>query len=211
MDQGVRRKGVHAYRGAAYLEESTKDDFCFRVLTESHKLHSRFFNECPRAAARSKKRESIRLGQNEKTWYYQNGCRLITVPVPKGGLLLWDSRMVYDFVHPVCGRPNTDRWTCISFVSMTPALWADQDDLDMKSKVFKELLTTSHWSSQWQHIISEDRPKKRKHDGEWVEENVAVKYLPAAALWYPCQKLMGQMEYSFENEESNGPAPPTWK
>lgn len=67
LDQSVRRKGVHAYRGAAYLEESTKDDFCFRVLTESHKLHSRFFNECPRAAARSKKRESIRLGQNEES------------------------------------------------------------------------------------------------------------------------------------------------
>ena len=212
MDQGVRRQGVHAYRGAAYLEESTEDEFCFRVLTKSHKLHSRFFNEFPRASGRSKKNESIRLGKNEQTWYYQNGCRLINVPVPKGGLLLWDSRMVYDFAHPVCGKANTDKWTCISFVSMTPAIWADKDDIAMKSKVFKELLTTTHWSPQGQKLISEHRPKKRKHGGESVEDkNVAVKDLPAIALWYPCKLLMGVMDYVYANNKTDGTVAPTWQ
>jgi hypothetical protein len=104
--------------------------------------------------------------------------------------------MVYDFAHPVFGKANSDKWTCISFVSMTPAIWADKDDIAMKSKVFKELLTTNHWSSQGQKIISEHRPKKRKHGGESVEDkNVAVKDLPAIALWYPCKQLMGVMDY----------------
>jgi len=120
--------------------------------------------------------------------------------------------MVYDFAHPACGKANTKRWTCISFVSMTPAIWADKDDIDIKSKVFKELLTTSHWSTQGQRIITEDRPKKRKHDGELIKEkNVAVKELPAIALWSPCKMLMGVMDYVYVNNETDGPAPPTWQ
>ena len=29
-------------------------------------------------------------------WYRQRGCHLTKVPVPKGGMVLWDSRLVHD-------------------------------------------------------------------------------------------------------------------
>lgn len=210
LEQGVRRQGLHAYRGAVYLEESTDEDFCFRVLTESHKHHSEFFEDFPRAASKSKKNESLKLTKNERTWYFDKGCKLVSVTVPKGGLLLWDARMVFDFVLPECGRKNIDRWAAITLVTMTPALWADKDDIELKQKVFKDLSTTTHWASQGQKVISERRPVKRNALGDIVE-NIAVKFPTATALWYPCQKLMGMMEYDFENPEENRPLPPAWK
>ena len=213
IEQSARREGVHAYRGAVFLEESTSEDFCFRVLTESHKLHTQFFKEFPKEAARYKKDESrkLYLSISERTWYFNKGCNLINVPVPKGGLLLWDARMVFDFVHPECGRPNIDRWTCIALVTMTPALWADKEDLEVKSKVFKEMLTTTHWPSQNVKVVPHDRPLKRKADGALIGKHLAVKYIPSVALWYPCQKLAGVMEYNMDDAKNNGPPPPTWK
>lgn len=43
MDQGPSKKGFHVFQGALYLEEAEEEDYCFKVMKNSHKYHSKFF------------------------------------------------------------------------------------------------------------------------------------------------------------------------
>lgn len=133
LDQGANRLGLHAYQSGVYLEESSTSDHCFRVLKGSHKFIQEFYDHFPLAAKESSSMEYYELRDEEIKWYSDLGCLQATVPVPKGGMVLWDSRLVHDNARPIKGRPNSDRWRHVVFVCMTPAKWAKQSDIKKKS------------------------------------------------------------------------------
>jgi hypothetical protein len=72
----------------------------------SHKFFERFFEEHPDERADSlQKGDLLRPMQEEYLkWYRQLGCLKTRVPVPRGSLLLWDSRLVHDNARPIKGR-----------------------------------------------------------------------------------------------------------
>lgn len=148
LDQGANRLGLHAYQSGVYLEESSTSDHCFRVLKGSHKFIKEFYDHFPLAAKESSSMEYYELRDEEIKWYSDLGCLQATVPVPRGGMVLWDSRLVHDNARPIKGRPNSDRWRHVVFVCMTPAKWAKQSDIKMKRTAYENLLLTTHWPSQ---------------------------------------------------------------
>ncbi|CAC5393615.1 unnamed protein product [Mytilus coruscus] len=201
LDQGAKRRGLHAYQGAVYLEESTDKDYCFRVMDGSHDFHSEFFRAFPYACEKSKRCEFYKFNEEERTWYENNGCQLMCVPVPKGGIVLWDSRTAHDNIAPLSGRPDTDRWRCVCFVSMTPAIWAGKDDIEFKNKAYADIAMTTHWSSQGQ---------KRHKSEEKCDDVLSIKKLPASSRTKEAKLIVGVDSYDFNDGEPNGPPAPYW-
>ncbi|XP_048764556.1 uncharacterized protein LOC125672352 isoform X2 [Ostrea edulis] len=207
LDQGAQREGLHAYQGAVYLEEQTQDDFCFRVLTKSHLYHSEFFQTFPDGVTKTERLEFYKLSQAEKDFYYKKGCTFECVPVPKGGIVLWDSRTVHDNTPPISKRPNPDRWRFVVFVSMTPAIWASEKDLEFKADAYRRMLLTSHWSSQGLKTFKEYKDGQRKRN--YV--NLSIDYLPDIAKTSEARLLAGAERYDFEDGNPNGPEAPKWR
>lgn len=214
LDQGVKRQGRHAFQGAVYLEETTTQDYCFRVLKSSHKFHKTFFEKFPGAAKRTRIRsEFCMLSKAQRIWYLDQGCPLTYVPVPKGGLVLWDSRTVHDNDAPDINRQNKDRWRCVVFVSMAPAIWADEKNREFRKKAYENMELTSHWAAQGQKTFKSNNPKKkRRNDGEPVSDIDihSITQLPISAKTPEVRLLMGVDKYDFDDGEPNGPPAPTW-
>ncbi|XP_061195767.1 uncharacterized protein LOC133203993 [Saccostrea echinata] len=205
LDQGAQREGLHAYQGAVYLEEQTKDDYCFRVLSKSHLYHSELFKTFPNGAARTARFEFYKLSKKQKEFYYKKGCTLECVPVPKGGIVIWDSRTVHDNAPPTLKRPNPDRWRFVIFVSMTPAQWASEKERDFRKDAYRRMLLTTHWSSQGLKTFKDKGNRKRKF------ADVSIDSLPDVAKTKEARLLVGDERYNFADEHPNGPKAPKWR
>lgn len=202
LDQRAQRQDLHAYQGAVYVEETTDQDYCFRVMKGSHEFHSEFFAASAPAREHSKRADHYRLKDEDRVWYEEKGCPITFVPVPRGGMVVWDSRTVHDNAPPCSGRKDTQRWRCVTFVSMTPAQWASGEDLAFKNKIYNDLAMTSHWSSQSQRrFSSEDK----------CDEFLSIKKLPQVAKSKEVKQLMGVIPYNFNDGQPNGPPPPLWR
>ncbi len=198
LDQGQARMGLHAYQGAVYLEEAQASDWCFQVLERSHVHHEDFFKEYdPNPFSEFRK-----LSIEEVDWYKSRDCFNVRVPVSKGAVLLWDSRLVHDGAPPKHGRQNSKRWRYVTFVSMTPAIWAAEKDIQLKKKAYHSIQPTKHWSSDGVGLFREYKPN---HGIDLVE-------LPEIAEGKDVQKLAGVEPYDFEDGIPNGPKwKPKWK
>ncbi|XP_060073745.1 uncharacterized protein LOC132553514 [Ylistrum balloti] len=201
LDQAVYRQGLHAYQAGVYLEETTDTDHCLRVMAHSHLYHADFFNTFPPAATRSRRCEFLKLSKAQKAWYDARGCKRTKVPVPKGGMVLWDSRTVHDNMKPVYGRPNKDRWRFVVFVSMTPAIWASPEAIEKKNIAYDKMLTTAHWASMGVRNFKPFTPKG-------VEKDLTIHAQPDIAQTREAKLLFGKAEYDFEDGKPNGPKAP---
>lgn len=100
---------MHAYQGAVYLEETTVKDYSLRVLEKSHNCYQQFFTTFPEAQKKSAAREFYKLTKEEVAWYTDEGCPLKCVAVPKGRMVLWDSRLIHDNRPPIRDHADPDR------------------------------------------------------------------------------------------------------
>ncbi|XP_071109657.1 uncharacterized protein [Haliotis cracherodii] len=204
LDQPAERIGLHGYQGALYLEEATETDYCFRVLSGSHKHFNAFFEEFEASAQKSNKNKFYVLTKDDKSWFRGKGCVTTKVPVPKGGMVLWDSRTVHDNCRPEKGRPNSDRWRFVVFVCMTPAKWARPEDVPDKKKAYTHMMMTGHWPSQGINIFE-------KSDHSKIKSPIGDS-LPEVATTKEAKLLSGVEEYDFDDGEPNGPSwEPIWK
>lgn len=124
-------------------------------------------------------------------------------------MVLWDSRNVHDNIAPQKGRVTSDKWRFVVFVSMAPAIWAKDDDIELKRKAYTEMVSTAHWSCQGVRLFpctSEARGSKNKRIIEMINEQ------PAIAKTQTVRQLAGMEPYDFEDGKSNGPGwEPKWK
>ena len=125
--------------------------------------------------------------------------------------MIWDSRLIHDNRPPINDystqgqQPNAEnapRWRLASFVSMTPAAWATQRDLDKKQQAYENLLLTNHWSSQKFKVLEDKTPRNQFEQ--------CVKNLPEIALSLEAKRLAGVEAYDFNDDLPNGPAKPEW-
>lgn len=101
-DYTPSRVGLHAYQGSLFLEEQTKNDWTFQVMVGTHKYLEEFFTNFPEKAEDSRRfRYNFRLDSEDIDYFQKRNCRLLRVPVPKGGMVLWDSRLVHANAKPI--------------------------------------------------------------------------------------------------------------
>lgn len=197
LDQEACRDGLHAYQGGVYLEDACEDDWTLQVMAKSHRVFHKFFAENPKAKAISIEKQFFRLSKPQVRYFEQNGCKIKRVAVPKGGLVLWDSRLVHANAQPKEGRDNPGRWRYVVFVSMTPAHWADDDDLAIKAEAYAGSKMTNHWSSEGTMLMKESAESKSHR-----------KKLPDIARTPEAQLLAGVIPYDFDDGKPNGPPRP---
>lgn len=49
---------------------------------------------------------------------------------------------------PFQNRKNKGRWRFVTFISMTPAIWANDEDIRKHQHAYQTVALTTHWSSQ---------------------------------------------------------------
>lgn len=174
-------------------------------MERSHQFHTQFYKEFPEAAEGAAASDFYRLNAQYLDWFARHGCSEKLVPVPKGGMILWDSRTIHDNVNPVKNRSNPNRWRFVVLVSMTPAIWSTEDDLNLKRKAYNELLTTAHWSSQGVWLFPSTSEALSCKETPHIE---AVEELPDIAKTRTAKLLAGIEQYDFDDGKSNGPE---WK
>ena len=197
LDQEPTRVGLNAYQGAVYLEEACTEDWTLQVMDKSHKVFQQFFAENPKAAEKSADKKFYRLTKTNVKYFEKYGCKIVRVHVPKGGMVLWDSRVVHDNAQPKKDRQNPGRWRYVVFVSMTPAVWASAEDIDLKQKAYYGSKMTNHWSSQGSTLMKATLRTKEP----------PLK-MPEVAKTPEAQKLAGVIAYDFEDGNPNGPTKP---
>ncbi|XP_045210095.2 uncharacterized protein LOC123561651 [Mercenaria mercenaria] len=197
LDQEACREGLHAYQGGVYLEEACEDDWTLQVMEKSHKVFKKFFERNEMAAEQSNKTQFFRLSESHVRYFEQKGCKIKRVPVPKGGMVLWDSRVVHANAQPKEGRTNPGRWRYVVLVSMTPAKWASDADLAIKREAYEGAKMTVHWSSEGSMILRESAASR-----------IHPKSLPSVAMTEEGQLLAGVKPYDFDDGKPNGPQKP---
>ena len=111
----------------------------------------------------------------------------------QGSLVLWDSRTVHAGAPPIENRANPDRWRYVIFVSMTPAIWANEVDMKSKQEAFKKLRITRHWSSDGFSMFKPCRKNPM---------NITI--LPDVAKTKTARLLAGDIVYDFKDGAPNG-------
>ncbi|KAL3864517.1 hypothetical protein ACJMK2_006191 [Sinanodonta woodiana] len=200
LDQNASRVGLHAVQGGVYLEETCEDDWTLEVLEGSHCYFDEFFEGRQDAARISEFNTFYMMTEDDVKFYGGKGCQKIRVSVPKGGMVLWDSRLVHANARPRKDRDHPGRWRYVVFVSMTPAHWASETDMNKKKYAYNNVVMTTHWSSQGV-----------KTHGSGLSVSGLPTKIPEIATTNEAKELAGIVPYDFEDGISNGPQKPTWK
>lgn len=183
LDQGGSKHGLHAYQGAVYLEEALEDDWCFLVMNKSHHYHHDFYSERTKKPPRT---EFLRLTKKEIDWYLSRGCSIKRIAVPRGGIVLWDSRTVHAGARPLMDRRNPERWRFVVFACMAPAVWASETERARKKNGFRKMMCSKHWPAQGFSLFR----------GKHVDPKLnAVDELPEVALTTKARLLAGDISY----------------
>lgn len=198
LDQNPSRDGLHAYQGAVYLERADEDDWTLHVLESSHLHFKDFYETNSRASMKSEINLYYSFLDEEVKYMKNKGCELKRVPVPKGGMVLWDSRLVHANANPLKGRKNPGRWRYCVFVSMTPAIWATKEDMKKKKEAYNNAWMTTHWSSQGIMFFKTSIPSFAPREVEYPTQQ------PEIAKSREAKLISGALEYDFQDGEPTG-------
>ncbi|KAL8569738.1 hypothetical protein ACOMHN_007261 [Nucella lapillus] len=198
VDHGAGRLGFHVYQGATFLEAANRDDWVFECMVGAHKMLERFYKEHPSEAEDTIRRgnDFFKLKEAHVQWFRQKGCLCRRVPVPRGGVLLWDSRLVHNNARPIKGRSNPNRWRFMVAVCMGPACWADKTSLRIKKRAYRERRLTTHWPSTGVRLfppLPPDAPKAKR----------SLKALPKIATTLEAMQLVGLISYNKLRKKSD--------
>lgn len=140
-DQSNRKKGLSCIQSFVNLEECTEHDACFSCLPKSHLYHQEMMQHFNIDTSK----DWIKLSNQHMLWLQEGKeCVRKRVAVPKGGMVLWDSRTIHCNRPARIPRPNpVFRYTI--YICMTPKEWCDSKNLEKKKKAFNEMRMTSHW------------------------------------------------------------------
>lgn len=218
-DQKESRFGLHSYQGAVYLEEQCEDDWTFQVLEGSHTQMDNFYKQFPEAAKQAEPICHHELSPDELEFY--RDFNIVRVPVPKGGMAVWDSRLIHANARPLKNRKHPGRWRYTTFVSMTPAIWASEKDIQVHKEAFEKALMTTHWSSTgvdpYDATVSASYPFVAHDEGTGSSNITFPREVPEVAKSDEAKRLSGVIPYDFNDGKPNGDSyipewiVPAWK
>ncbi|XP_033724544.1 uncharacterized protein LOC117314587 [Pecten maximus] len=211
LDHGRTRRSLHVYQAAVYLEETTEEDHCLRVIEKSHLYHDRLLEAFPDATGSNNEEHEVEFFPFKPewiAWYKEQGCTERIIAVPKGGMVIWDSRTVHDTVLPKRGRMHSYRWRFVVFVCMAPAIWATDEDYEAKKFAYDNFRGTAHWPAQKNTVFSSTTESPFTKDRWHI---YAVETMPDIAKTSEAKLLVGLERYDFNDGSPNDPGwSPTW-
>jgi ectoine hydroxylase-related dioxygenase (phytanoyl-CoA dioxygenase family) len=150
FDQGVRKSGRHCIQGFVTLEDIDVDDATLCVLERSHHHHDAFFqHHTPLALPKRQKdyrTDWVKLDEPEMKWLMtEQKLQEIKISMPKGSMVLWDSRTAHCSGKPLPGRAHPQRWRHVVYTCYAPRKLATARQLAKHKMAFDTQRTTSHW------------------------------------------------------------------
>ncbi|KAK7088864.1 uncharacterized protein [Littorina saxatilis] len=189
LDQTTRRQGLHAYQAGVYLEPADHDDWTLEVLENSHRLYEEYYSSNPENHRRALFRGYMKARDEHLDWMKAHGCVQKRVPVPRGGMVLWDSRLIHANARPTKGRAHPDRWRFVVFACMAPACWATQKALDTKREAYVTRQMTTHWPCDDVGLMATSLPSYA------AQELHPLAKLPEVAQSVEVKRLVGVLPY----------------
>lgn len=113
-DQAPVRPDFECVQGWVTGEDVEAGDATLRVLPGSHKLLGRFAAE----NGVTETADWYKLNDKERKWFAQY-CEDVRLMVPRGGLVLWDSRTIHSGAAPLREAPNPKPRNVV-YISMQP-------------------------------------------------------------------------------------------
>lgn len=132
-DQSPKQKGLVCYQSFISLTDNIYNTLI--VYEGSHKLHKEYF-------------KSINKENDSKNWHIIQKSFLDSIKhtkkilnVPKGSLVIWDSRTFHQNIH------SNKEERIVQYISMLPKNHSKNTPSQQKKrlKYFNQLRTTSHW------------------------------------------------------------------
>ena len=197
LDQSKEEEGLHAYQGAVYLETCDEDDWVFLAVPGSHKFHGQFYRENPEMYNGPGSIPDAGLD-----WYRKvmPDFQIRRIAVPKGGMVVWDARLIHANARPLRTRQNPGRWRYAVIVAMAPAVWASDEDIAKKREVYEKFYMTGHIARGGRRLESNLVPID--------ESEVAVKDHTEIGKTDEVLRLAGVMPYDFKDGKPCGPSKP---
>ncbi len=164
FDQAPCKQGLWCIQGMTNLIEIGPEDACFSVWKYSH----HFFEEYCQAFPPKDNKQMFDDGQtiDEKgvEWlknqvfckvHGKNKCKtdncshsahpeLVRVVMPKGSLVLWDSRSAHFAGQPIAKRENPI-WRATVYTCFMPRKFAREEVIKRRIELFRQGMSTNHW------------------------------------------------------------------
>ncbi|KAK8223776.1 hypothetical protein HDK77DRAFT_44631 [Phyllosticta capitalensis] len=146
-DQSPERLGMQCVQGLLNYAPNGPKDGGLMLMKGSSKLFNEFFNQTRKQADHEDKppeeenfKDLFIFTEDDVKWFEDHGCELIKVDMEPGDFVLWDSRTMHYARHP-----EGDQIRHVQYICMTPAKFAKQEDVKMKSELFSQWQGTTHW------------------------------------------------------------------
>ncbi len=139
-DQSFTRNDFECVQSWVTALDVNPGDATLSILESSHKYHSH-------AAEKFKltdKGDWYKLNDEEKQFYFDNGCEIKRIKCPKGSLVFWDSRTIHCGVEALKERPISN-YRAVIYLCYSPRSKATKKDLKKKIEAFENLRTMNHW------------------------------------------------------------------
>ncbi|GAA5821777.1 hypothetical protein JCM11251_001020 [Rhodosporidiobolus azoricus] len=141
-------------QGLLAMTPSGPDDGGLVLLTKSHNLVKRFFDETggPKEKQDWGHRNYYEFTQEDLKWFkQQDGVEEIKVETQPGDMILWDSRTVHWNRSPVA-----DQLRVVVYVCMAPKAMASEEVLKKRAECFEKRLATTHWPAPFVVVPREE-------------------------------------------------------
>ncbi len=138
VDQGPKKKGLHCIQGFMNLEETTENDGSMVIIPGSHKYHSKMFEKNGKIFSQ----DWYKLKEDDLKYIYELKLKKKRLVIPKGAMVLWDSRTIH------CNCPPTKKsknFRYVVYICMTPKKMCNEFNLKKRIKAFEEIRMTTHW------------------------------------------------------------------
>jgi hypothetical protein len=137
-DQSLATSGFKCIQSFVTGLDINENDATLSILEGSHKFHKDFAD----THTVKPKENWYKLNEEEKEFYYSQGCTQKYITCPKGSLVVWDSRTIHCGVEASKARTKINT-RAIIYVCYMPFI--SRQELDKKLKALHELRTTSHY------------------------------------------------------------------
>lgn len=165
-DQSFLNSDRISVQGLVNLEETSQEDSTFTLYENSHKYHEEFGNHFNI----KQKGNWYKLQKEEVQWLNDKGLNQIRLDIPKGAMLLWDSRLFHANCCAIKGREKP-RFRYVIYVAMAPKSFSSNADIKKRQKAFKEQRLTTHWTKQVQLV-----PKNPRTYGDSERNNIIAPF-----------------------------------
>lgn len=171
FDQAQEKQGRWCIQGMAALIGIGAEDACFSVWKYSHHFFSEY---CQAFPAKDKKDDGQNITKEGIAWltrqvycvmHGKNKCNvgtcthakhpeLIRVVMPKGSIVLWDSRAAHFAGQPIAARKDPV-WRATVYTCFMPKRFARPEVVKRRIELFRKGVSTNHWPITCTEFMSE--------------------------------------------------------